>query len=87
MRFDNHGGTNPSYGPNGAYIDVDPINQENIHGGGIRYGMSGAFRDYQGWDATYGCTRGQNLPLKGMGIVINNFQLTNPGIPIWYTRE
>jgi RHS repeat-associated protein len=86
VRENNHGGNNPSYGPNGAYIDVGSPTQENIHGGGSKFG-SAAFQDYQGWDATHGCTRGQNADVIKLGKPITEFQKSNPGMPIDYSRE
>ena len=81
-----HGGDMPSYGPEGAFIDVrDDARGREIHGGGT--GLPDPFADTQGWKPTMGCTRGQNEDVIKLGAAITAFQKENPGVPIPYVRD
>jgi RHS repeat-associated protein len=81
-----HGGSNPSYGPPGAFIDVgDTARGREIHGGGSR--LPDPFADHQGWYGTNGCTRGQNIDVINLGHAITDFQHSDAGVPIPYTRD
>jgi hypothetical protein len=81
-----HGGDNPAYGPEGAFIDVgDTARGREIHGGGS--GLPDPFADRQGWKATMGCTRGQNEDVIKLGQAITDFQKANPGVTIPYVRD
>ena len=80
-----HRAPDPRYGPNGAYIDVGDSRSRNIHGGGSS--LSVPYADQQGWRATFGCTRGQNIDVINLGRRIEDFQQRHPDVSIPYTRN
>lgn len=80
-----HRAPDPRYGPNGAYIDVGDSRGRNIHGGGSS--LSAPFSDYQGWRATFGCTRSQNIDVINLGRRIEDFRQKYPNVKIPYTRN
>jgi len=75
----------PQFGPPGAYIDTGEIRGRDIHGGGS--GLVNPYAPRQGWEATRGCTRGQNEDVQRLGDAIQGFQQRNPGVQIPYTRR
>jgi RHS repeat-associated protein len=62
-----------AYGPAGAFIDTgDDTRGRDIHGGGSN--LLHPLADYQGWEPTLGCTRGQNADVISLGQSITNSQ-------------
>jgi hypothetical protein len=62
------------YGPKGAKINTNDPRGRQIHGGGSRFGVPGAYKDHQGWAPTMGCTRGQNADVISLGKTITASQ-------------
>ena len=78
-----------SYGPANSYLDTGDPRGRDIHGGGScranNYGDPQA--DYQGWCATFGCTRAQNVDVQRMSTAIQDFKSRHPNTLIPYTRR
>jgi len=62
------------YGPKGAKINTNDPRGRQIHGGGSKFGVPGAYADHQGWAPTMGCTRGQNIDVTNLGQSITESQ-------------
>lgn len=80
-----HGGSDPSYGPAGAFIDTGDQWGRDIHGGGSSLGQH-AFDAQQPLTPTLGCTRGHNQDVINLGNVLTRFQRANPNVAIPYMR-
>jgi len=73
-----------AYGPSGAYIDTGDSRGRDIHGGGSS--LQNPLAPKQGWQPTFGCTRGQNEDVIEMGNRIQDFQSQHPNAAIPYSR-
>jgi RHS repeat-associated protein len=75
-----------AYGPKGALIDVGDSRKRHIHGGGT--GLPDPMAPMQGLIGTHGCTRGNNVEVINLGILIEDFKKNYPQAPpIPYRRE